>query len=60
MTNNNTITAQVACEAIINNPTAYEYRTVLAVLHAARDAGVASLYIGGVEEVERSMVDEFN
>lgn len=55
MTNNNTaarITAQVACEAIINNRgEGMEKDTMITVLEVARNEGVSSFYIGMLEEV---------
>lgn len=38
------ITAQVACEAIANNPTAYNTSDIEAVLHTAKYAGVSDTY----------------
>lgn len=38
------ITAQIACEAVANNPTAYDTSDIEAVIHTAERVGVSDTY----------------
>lgn len=46
----NRTTAQVATEAIVNNPEDYDLDTMRTVLDVARREEVGSLYVGMLEE----------
>ena len=45
------VTAQVATEAIINDPDDYELDTMVSVLAHARAVGVAQLYVDQLHDV---------
>lgn len=44
------ITAQIACEAVANNPTAYDTSDIEAVIHTAERAGVSDMYVEAIKQ----------
>lgn len=54
------ITAQVACEAIANNPDAYEPDTIAAVIHTATYAGVSDFYLDMLKALPGTEVPELH
>lgn len=47
----NKLTAQVAAEAILNNPDAFGTSTIEAVLLDAEKLGVAGMYVDGLRSI---------